>query len=85
MRIPLWHQGIDCPLILIAMARLNSGPRSEESPMDFKWDDSHGPVQKDSPFLQGTVNLPKYNAFTGHKRMYRTKSKCVPMLTAAMI
>ncbi|KAL6718342.1 hypothetical protein ACLMJK_004431 [Lecanora helva] len=50
------------------MARLNSGPRSDESPMDFKWDNCQGPVEKDSPFFQGAVNLPKYNTFAGHKR-----------------
>ena len=53
------------------MARLNSGPRSEESPMDFKWDDSHGPVEKDSPFFQGAGKLPKYNTWAGHKRKSR--------------
>ena len=54
------------------MARLNSGPRSDESPMDFKWENSHGPVEKNSPFFQGAVNLPKYNTFAGHKRECRT-------------
>ena len=50
------------------MARLNSGPRSDESPMDFKWDNHQGPVEKNSPFINGTALGVKYNTFAGQKR-----------------
>ncbi len=52
------------------MARLNSGPRSDESPMDFKWENSQGPVEKDSPFFNGITKGVKFHTFAGHKRQY---------------
>ena len=51
------------------MARLNSGPRSNESPMDYKYDNGTGPVDKASPFVQTNANLPFQNSFAGQKRM----------------
>ena len=53
-----------------AMARLNSGPQPSESPMDFAYDNGHGPVSADSPFLQSDVNnFPFKDGFAGHKSM----------------
>lgn len=36
--------------------------------MDFRWDNRHGPVEKDSPFLSGAANSTKFHTFAGHKR-----------------
>ena len=55
------------------MARLNnSDVRSNESPMDFEWGNTHGPIPKDSPWTQPTMNGRKYNTFAGigHKSQY---------------
>ena len=49
------------------MARLNNEPRSNESPMDYQYDNGHGPVEEGSPFVQGK-NVPLQNGFAGQKR-----------------
>ena len=51
------------------MARLNNEPRSNESPMDYQYDNGHGPVEKGSPFVQSET-LPLPNGFAGQKRKY---------------
>lgn len=40
--------------------------------MDFKWDNNQGPVEKDSPFVQGAAQGRKFNTFAGYKRKYST-------------
>ena len=39
------------------MARLNSEVRSHESPMDWQWQEGHGPTDTNSPFLKGTPEI----------------------------
>lgn len=39
--------------------------------MDFKWDNNQGPVEHDSPFVQGAGQGWKSNTFAGFKRKRR--------------
>ncbi len=43
--------------------------------MDFKWENSQGPVEKDSPFFNGITKGVKFHTFAGHKRQY-TATTC---------
>lgn len=53
------------------MARLNVDIRSNESPMDFQWQQGHGPASADSPFMKaGAANQQSQNGFAGHKREF---------------
>ncbi|KAL9102086.1 MAG: hypothetical protein Q9163_002735 [Psora crenata] len=49
------------------MARLNNEIRSNESPMDYQYDNGRGPTG-DSPFVQSTNNVRLQNGFAGQKR-----------------
>ena len=51
------------------MARLNKEVRSNESPMDYQFDNGCGPTG-DSPFVRGTNNMPFIHGFAGQKRKY---------------
>lgn len=52
------------------MARLNTEVRSHESPMDWQWQEGHGPTDTDSPFLKGAAVSSSHNrgGFPGQKR-----------------
>lgn len=52
------------------MARINLNfARSTESPMDFEYDQGHGPTSEDSPFPKGPGNGVQYkDGFAGQKR-----------------
>ena len=51
------------------MARLNTEVRSHESPMDWQWQEGHGPTDTDSPFLKGAADASQSRGgFTGQKR-----------------
>lgn len=55
------------------MARLNTEVRSHESPMDWQWQEGHGPTDTDSPFLKGPADSSQYKGgFVGQKRKYMT-------------
>ncbi|CAD6593463.1 MAG: hypothetical protein ASARMPREDX12_007431 [Alectoria sarmentosa] len=51
------------------MARLNTEVRSHESPMDWQWQEGHGPTDTDSPFLKGAADSSQCKGgFVGQKR-----------------
>lgn len=50
------------------MARLNVDIRSNESPMDFQWQQGHGPAGADSPFMKAGASNQSQNGFAGLKR-----------------
>lgn len=51
------------------MARLNVDIRTNESPMDFQWQQGHGPANSDSPFMKiPASSQQQLNGFAGHKR-----------------
>lgn len=51
------------------MARLNVDIRTNESPMDFQWQQGHGPANSDSPFMKiSATSQQQLNGFAGHKR-----------------
>ena len=51
------------------MARLNTEVRSHESPMDWQWQEGHGPTATDSPFLTCAANNSRNGGtFAGQKR-----------------
>ena len=51
------------------MARLNVDIRTNESPMDFQWQQGHGPANSDSPFMKiPATSQQQRNGFAGHKR-----------------
>lgn len=51
------------------MARLNVDIRTNESPMDFQWQQGHGPANSDSPFMKiPATSQQQRNDFAGHKR-----------------
>lgn len=55
------------------MARLNIDIRSNESPMDFQWQQGHGPAGADSPFMKAGAASQSLSqsSFAGHKRRCR--------------
>ena len=50
------------------MARLNVDIRANVSPMDFQWQQGHGPAASDSPFMKGATGQQQRHGFAGHKR-----------------
>lgn len=58
------------PHLSLGMARLNTDPRSNESPMDWEWQHGHGPISSDSPFPQGEAISGQFYGFAGQKRQY---------------
>lgn len=55
--------------IHIEMARLNTEVRSRESPMDWQWQEGHGPTDTDSPFLKGAADGSwNKGSYAGQKR-----------------
>lgn len=43
--------------------------RSHESPMDFQWQQGHGPAGSDSPFMKAMAsNAQRQDNFGGQKR-----------------
>ena len=55
----------------LMMARLNVELRSHESPMDWQWQEGHGPTDTDSPFLKGTADSSQTRGgFAGQKRKF---------------
>ena len=58
------------------MARLNTEVRSHESPMDWQWQEGHGPTDTDSPFLKGAADSSQSRVgFAGQKRRYTTSQR----------
>ena len=56
------------------MARLNSEVRSHESPMDWQWQEGHGPTDTNSPFLKGSPESSwNRESFAGQKRECQLK------------
>ncbi|KAL9073682.1 MAG: hypothetical protein Q9161_002720 [Pseudevernia consocians] len=65
------------------MARLNTEVRSHESPMDWQWQEGHGPTDTDSPFLKGAADSSQNRGgFAGQKRsasfLDSPPKSCVP-------
>ena len=58
------------------MARLNSEVRSNESPMDWQWQEGHGPTDTNSPFLKDAPESSwNKESFAGQKREYQLKNQ----------
>ena len=58
------------------MARLNPELRSHESPMDWQWQEGHGPTDTNSPFLKGAPESSwNRESFVGQKREFKLEDQ----------